>query len=287
MTKRTDHHTLWMLAAVAAPAAHFAGCGWLTAALTVLAVLPLTLLPKRWDNLPKSLAVLQLISIGLTMGTLLGGSAVYWPSDNALAVPVTLLILSVLTTKAAAPMAGGLLALCMGLLALPVLFAGAAKVEWSWLRPEVTAWPSGLVLALLLTALPVGKGRKAIVGIGLITAAAAVLIQGTLALPVAEGMKDALYQSARTLGHMETTTAAAMTLGWYAVGTWMLQSGYQIAESGCVGKRMADVLLLGTSAGALPFYVQLCCPKLVILNTVLWVLSPFLHEIINREKSEK
>ena len=287
MTKRTDHHTLWLLAAVAAPAAHFAGCGWLTAALTVLAVLPLALLPKRWDNLPKSLAVLQLISIGLTLGTLLGGSAVYWPSDNALAVPVTLLILSVLTTKAAAPMAGGLLALCMGLLALPVLFAGAAKVEWSWLHPEVAGWPSGLALALLLPALPLRKGGNATAGIGFIAVTAAILIQGTLALPVAEGMKDALYQSTRTLGHMEITTAAAMTLGWYAMGTWMLQSGYEIARRGGVGDKIATVLLVGTSAGTLLFSMQPCGQKLVVLNTVLWVLSPFLHEIINREKSEK
>lgn len=287
MTKRNDQHSLWLLAAVAAPAAHFAGCGWLTAALAALTVLPLTMLPKRWRSMSKSLAVPQMISIGLTLGTLLGNSAAYWPSDNDLAVPLTLLVLAALTTKAAAPRAGGLLALCMGLLALPVLFSGAAKVEWSWLRPGITAWPWGLTLVLLLAALPGGKRGRAAVRIGVVPILAAVLIQGTLALPVSVGMADALYQSARTLGHMEIVTAVAMTLGWYAMGSWMLHSGYEIAENGGVGRRMATVLLLGTAVGALPIYMQLCGPKLVVLNTVLWVLCPFLREITQSEKSEK
>ena len=43
-------HTLWLLAAIAAPAAHFSGSGWFVTALTALAVLPLMLLPKSWEG---------------------------------------------------------------------------------------------------------------------------------------------------------------------------------------------------------------------------------------------
>ena len=43
---KTKQHTLWLLAALAAPIAHYAGSGWLMSGLVALAVLPLTMIPK-------------------------------------------------------------------------------------------------------------------------------------------------------------------------------------------------------------------------------------------------
>ena len=57
---KRKQHTLWFLAALAAPLAHFTGSGWLTAALAVLAVLPLAFLPKDWNEMPKPLTLVQI-----------------------------------------------------------------------------------------------------------------------------------------------------------------------------------------------------------------------------------
>ena len=53
-------HRYWLLAALAAPLAHFSGSGWLTAVLAAFIVLPLSLLPKDWSDMHKPLAIIQI-----------------------------------------------------------------------------------------------------------------------------------------------------------------------------------------------------------------------------------
>ena len=96
-------HTLWLLAALAAPLAHNSGCGWAMAGLTALTVLPLCRIPKSWEDMSGFLATVQLFWLGAVAGMLLQNSAVYWPSDNGLAVPLTILALAGLTDSAAGP----------------------------------------------------------------------------------------------------------------------------------------------------------------------------------------
>ena len=95
----SKQHTLWLLAALTAPLAHFSGCGWLTAAVTAAAILPLTLIPKSWEGMSKLLALAELLWLGAAAGILLQNSAVYWPSDNDWVVPLTLLTLADLKGK--------------------------------------------------------------------------------------------------------------------------------------------------------------------------------------------
>ena len=123
---KPKQHTLWLLAAMSAPLAHFSGSGWLMTALAASAVLPLTLLPKAWEGMTKPLLLLQLLWLGAVAGALLSGSPAYWPSDNDLAVPLTILVLAALTGAPAAPRIGALLALCMALLTIPAAVSGVA-----------------------------------------------------------------------------------------------------------------------------------------------------------------
>lgn len=269
---------LWLLAAVAAPIAHFANCGWLAAAMAALTVLPLTLLPKSWEGMPKSVALLESVWLGAVAGILLQNSACCWPSDSSLAVPLTLLALASFTGSAAAPRAGNLMALCMALLAVPLVISGAVHAELNWLRPERAPWPMALTLALLIPNLPAaGERRKGsvLIWIGTLTLALSALIQGTVSQNVASRVPDAFYQTARTLGYLEPVAAAAMTLGWYAMAVYLLQSAAEVTKSAELDPKLAVVLRTGTSALVLLFSWQPQITKIAALSAFFWVLIPF------------
>ena len=119
---------IWLLAALAAPIAHFSGCGWLTVLITAALVLPLAILEKDW-SFPRPVAFVQILWLGIVAGSLQPGAAACWPSDNSVAVPLTLLTLAALTGAAKAPRIGAVLAFAMGLLALPVALSGAAHLN--------------------------------------------------------------------------------------------------------------------------------------------------------------
>lgn len=154
---KNKQNTVWLLAALAAPLAHFSGSGWLTAVLAACAVLP-SLLPKDWTGLNKPLAIIQIGWLGAVAGSLLTASSVYWPSDNHWAVPLSILALAAWTGTAAAPRIGAVIALCMALLSIPTILSAAAHIEFAWLAPSLGEWPWGLTLALLLPNLPSGEG---------------------------------------------------------------------------------------------------------------------------------
>ena len=276
---------VWLLAALAAPIAHFSGCGWLTVLITAALVMPLAILEKDW-SFPRPVAFVQILWLGIVAGSLLPGAATCWPSDNSLAVPLTLLTLAALTGAAKAPGIGTVLAFAMGLLALPAAVSGAARMEPGWLVPVMGRWDPGLIAAFLLTCLPAapGKGRL-LPGIGLLAVVLAALVQGTLSPAVASAVSDPFYQTARALGHMEPIVAAALTLGWYAMATVLYGSAAQIAQNCGLGQRLPYVLVWGTATAAVLFGWQLSAPILNGFNAFLWVLSPFLRKIKKVEKT--
>ena len=126
---KTKQNTIWLLAALSAPLAHFSGSGWLTAALAALAVLPLTFLPKDWSRMGKPLATIQIAWLSAVVGTLLSGSSAYWPSDNHWAVPLTILTLAAWTGTASAHRIGAVVGFCMALLAIPVLVFAVVRLK--------------------------------------------------------------------------------------------------------------------------------------------------------------
>lgn len=277
---KAKQSNLWLLAAIAAPAAHFSGCGWLTALVTAVVILPLSLIGKDWC-FPKPIAVAQIVWLGIVAGCLLPASAACWPSDNDLAVPLTLLTLAALTKGASAPRIGAVLAFAMGLLALPIAISGAAHLELGWLNGAPLVWEPMLALVLLLPALPGDGGEKGrgVLGAGLISLLSALLIQGVLSSEVAGRLCDPEYQTARALGYLEPVAAAALTLGWYAMTTWLFSAAADIAQKSQMGQRMPYVLLWGTAATLIAFKWQLSALFLMVLSTVLWCFAPFFQKL--------
>lgn len=221
--------------------------------------------------MPKLIALIESVWLGAVAGLLLQNSAVYWPSDRAVAVPLTLLVLAGITTDAAASRAGAVLALCMALLAISLAVSGAARAELIWLEPQIAPWPMALNLALLLPNLPVsGEARKgsALLASAMLTLACSVLIQGTVSFGVANAVPDAFYQTARTLGYLEPVAAAAMTLGWYTTAVYALQSAKKLTK-------FANVLGTGTAALVLLTSWQPQITKITALSAVFWILIPF------------
>ena len=271
---------LWLLAALAAPIAHFSGSGWLTALITAAVILPLTLLKKDW-TFPKPVALLQILWLGMVAGSLLPASAACWPSDNGYAVPLTLLTLAALTRADHAHRIGAMLAFAMGLLALPIAVSGAANLKLQWLSPTTLTFNPMLALVLLLPALPGeerGKGRS-ILGIGLMALLLSALIQGVLSPDVAGNLPDPEYQTARTVGYLEPVAATALTLGWYSVAMLLFSASTEIARKSQMEERLPYVLLWGTAATVVAFGWQPSATILAVLSTVLWCFTPFFQKI--------
>lgn len=279
-------HTLWLLSAMAAPIAHFSGGGWVTGTIAAFALLLLTLLPRNWE-FSKPVAVAQLLWLGIVTGLLLPGSAAYWPSDNTTVVPLTILFLAALTDRRAAPRIGAVLAMCMALLSIPVWISAASRIELSWLVPAARPWPWSLSLALLLPALPAsgetGKGRRGVCVL-ILTVVIMTLVQGTIGPSAAASLPDPAYQTARSLGHMEPVAASALTLGWYALSSMLLQSAFVTAERSGISRKWASVLVLGTSTILVLFPQQPDARFVSVISLFLWVITPFVRKISDFEK---
>ena len=279
-------HTLWLLAALAAPIAHYAGSGWLMSGLAALAVLPLTRIPKSWEGLTRGMAFVQILWLGLVAGLLLPGSAACWPSEQDKAVPLTILTLAALTRPNRTARVGAVLAFCMALLAIPLAFSGASGVELRWLGPELMPWPVGLTLVLLLPNLPsAGEGTKGVPGTVLLTLALSALVQGSISWKVASATGSPIYETARTLGHLEPVTAAALTLGWYALASLFLDSAARIAWEGDIRMEVAYVLVWCTAAVFVLFGLQPNAWFVTVLSLFWWVITPFFQKMKKLENS--
>ena len=278
--KTTKQHTLWLLAALAAPMAHASGSGWLTTALAALTILPLSLIPKDWEGLSKSSGIIQSVWLGLVAGALLSNAAAVWPSDNRLAVPLTLLALAAFTSKGAAPRIGAVLALCMALLTIPVAIRGAIELEPQCLRPQVTSWPWALSLIFLIPNLPLASkgGEGGIWKTGAAAVILSVLTQGVIGLKMAFLADDPFYQTARSLGYLEPIAAVMMTLGWYCTAVFLMENARMFQQN-------ANVFVLSTLITVLLGKVQLHHPIMTVLSAFLWVFSPFWTKMKKVEKT--
>lgn len=246
----------------------------------------MAVVPKDWEGQTKGMALVQCLWLGVVAGALLQNSAACWPSDNDLAVPLILLALAAVTRSATAPRVGAVLALCVALTAIPTAAAGAGKLEPDWLMPVPTEWPWTLSLVLLLPNLPAGgRSGKGTAAVGVLATVLALLTQGIISPQVASVVPDPFWQTARTLGYLEPIIAAGLTLSWYSMTVWIMESARRIASEAGIKSRWAGVLVPATAVAAILSGVQLHRPIWGVLSALLWVLSPFLTKIKKVEKT--
>lgn len=291
---------VWLLAAVSAPLSAASGAGWAAVALAGLAMLPLCRLSGGgWRKIRGTAAILESVWLSLVAGLMLRGSAVFWPGSRSdWFVPLVLTVLIYLTKPDAAPRAGAVVGLCLGVLYIPVLIGGAAQVKLEWLPAQPGRWSRMLLLAMLVPSLwGLWRERTEIIGHTLTATAVlgilfGALAQGILSLPVAGAQGDGFYEVSRTLrlgvlSRIEPVAAVAAMLGWYALGCLLHSSAVKLAGQGgskTQNARLISALVMGSVAVS---GVQLQGDIVVGVSLILWILVPLCAEKRNLKKSEK
>lgn len=287
----------WLLTAMLAPLAHAAGAGWLSIALAAGVLLPLTMLPGRFEGLSKPILWLEWGSVILTAGLLLPNSGNYWPGRaSEIVVPVTLLVLAGLTenVRRGANVAGTLCWMTGGLF-LFILYTGIQGVRMQWLKPEPIAWNQVLILTMLLPRLallwevPQKKSGYAILWIGLIGIILGILVQGNLSAMVAKAEDAPFYLMARSLRmgsltRLEPVVSLALTFSWFCLSLYLVMAGKTFLRMAEVGPKAALWGTVGAVSGAIMINMQDKLHIVQIVALILWVLTPSLRFVNGSKK---
>lgn len=268
---------IWTAAAVSAPLAHNSGCGWLAAAVAAVLLLPLAgLAGDGWEKLGKWTARLEFLWLSVMTGVLLRDSGAYWESTGSWLVPLVILVLAAQTQPGAAPRAGAVVGLILVVMYLPVAVSGAVHVRWEWLKPGWELPQPELLAALLLPALAGAAYRPGTgTAVGTQAVGFAALTQGLVYVWV----ETPFFEVARTIPRLEAVCTVAVTLGWYAMASFLLSTAAKLTGKEKIGKWM----------GALIAAVSMELPVgflMVPVTIIMWVLIPFLHRKRNVEIRE-
>ena len=287
---------MWFLAAVFAPLAHFSGVGCLAMGVTAAALLPLTAVAMDgWEGLGKKLAFLEMVGTVLVLAALIPASGVYWPaSRNETAVPIVILILAALSGRAErCARAGSVIGMVSILLLTPLVLSAAGQIRFARLADSTAQISLPLIPVMLLPSLAglwTVSERKRIGYLCAVGGAAllfAVITQGILGLTVASSVPDAFYQAARCLGRFEPVTASAVTLGWYALATFLVRTVCRFGARCGIPEKWGILLAVGVPTVFILFRVHQNDAFLTVLTLFLWVFAPFLNAIKKLKKIEK
>ncbi len=269
----------WVTAAMAAPLAHFCGCGWWVALLTAAVCLPLAWWGcKGWKRLGKAAAALEFLWLAVVLGSILSASGLDWPGERAeQVVPLTLLALAAWPREEAGFPMGAVLAGLLGVLAAPVAVSAVSRLHWAYLKPTWAAVPWGLAAALLLPSVAgvlgngLGSGR---LGLGALAVALAGSAQGILSAPVAQGEAAVFWEVSRALGRWEPLLAVALTLSWYGFASFLLTAAGKLAGQWNLspGKGRWTAALL--AAGWMLWRVEAPSGVLLIGTVIAWSVLP-------------
>ena len=277
-----DKYGLWLMIAMVAPLAHFGDCGYVAMCCAALAFLPLSLLARgKRRNVGRSYSFLQWIWMLVVLSRLLPNASAYWMGGGK-AVSLTLLALATWgARRERAERAGNVIFW----LTLPVvgIFSALAlqKMETVWLIPAAGEWSAGLIVGLLLPALP-GKQHntdgKTLATIGISAVGLTMLVQGCISLPVAQIAEAPLYTVGRTVGGgAEILVSVGMTLSWYALCSMMIDSATAMTVNMRIahkwGRRLSalitSVLIIGDC--------QISGIILVLSCLLLWIILPLIR----------
>ena len=277
-----DKYGLWLMIAMFAPLAHFGDCGYVAMCCAVLAFLPLSLLVRgKQRKVGRTFSFLRWIWLLVVLSQLLPHASAYWMGGGK-AVPLTLLALAAWGASGERAERTGNVIFWLTLPVL-VLFSALAvqKIETVWLMPEAGEWSAGLIVGLLLPALPGKahnlKGRMLAI-IGITTVGLAMLIQGCLSLRVAQIEEAPLYTVGRTVGGgVEILVSVGITLSWYALCNTMIDSATALTENMGIAHKWGRWLSALVTSVLIVGDCQISGIILVLSCLLLWIILPLIR----------
>ena len=288
-------NTLCMILAMTAPLAHYTGLGYMTVLLAAGAMIPLSILAGDGMNrIPKPIAALELIWLGMIMGSLLRVSGENWPGEKSeVVVPLTLLLLGVVTgNREKAERTCSTLFWILLIPALWILAVLAGKTEIEWLTPRSVAWKGNLIAVLLYPVIIMsGNGVQIKAGtiIALMAGVLAALIQGGIGLNQAMVEESPVYELGRCIGKggFEIIISAVLTLSWYGFVSMGMSSSEMLGER--MGIRSLGSRVLVSGFAILGLYSERMAEDRIIISGVLllWILVPILNQKNKLKKDEK
>lgn len=290
----------WLAVAMSAPLVHFSGGSWL--ALLVLGVIcygVAAVLPDKLEAVKKSRIVCaaELIWIVLLLSQLMPLSAVYWPgSKSEIVIPAVLLALGAHSCNQRASRVAGVLFWVFIIMYVPVIIAGVKDLELAWLIPNsmgISLWMVPVMLLPCATKVLDGnqKGHGWYPGILLFGLGMWAITSGVLSPSVASGMGAPFRELSRSLtigaaSRFESLISVAVTLGWFCLGSLLIQCGSVYCEGIGIRSSIAPWLIAAASIGLYLAGVRLSPESGAILSIFLWSLLPWIAEKISK-KSEK
>lgn len=297
----------WLFTGMTAPLAQFAGkTGWQTVVLAVFACLAVswllgrtTRITGRWISI---LEILWLVIVLAVVGRWICGS---WPSGNVFpAVPLTLLALGAFSAsrgRETAARAGSTVFWLVALVFSIVAAAGLGEVGLESLGDIDSGFDPRLAVISLTPALTVflpGEGSevplKVVAAVWGFAVLMTVLVTGALSLPVAVGLDMPLYEwvkglrIAGTLQRFEALVSVALTMGWFALVSFVLHIGGELAENLKAGGKIGGVWSIAAASGLIMVSrTQMGAGTVLYGCVLLWIAVPGVAVFVRKNKIEK
>ncbi len=286
----------WVIAAAIAPLAHASGCGWFVTVLAVIGLFPLSMLwMNGWKNMGRVLSVVEFLWLIPVLAYLGKSCGAYWLAEHALAVPITILILSAVSVQVERGAKIGAVILCsMILLAVPILVSGVSEIQVQWLKPYAPTWSWELAAGLLIPGLSglwnaEGKRNTGMaMAVAIIAVGTAVITQGVLSPRICSQESAPVYTLAQTLrlgglSRFEPLVSVAVTFGFYATCSFLVCCAGTFGER--FGLKRSTASITATLAAIVILLLRI--PSNQIVLTMGCVIGWFLMPIIGLKKRSK
>lgn len=282
---RNNRQMLSTILAVMAPLAHFSGEGYMAVLLAAGAMLPLTVLAgDGLNHVTKPEAAVELIWVGLVLGSLMPVSGANWPGEQAqIVVPLVILSLSVITgNKEIGERGSSTLFWVAAVLLALILGIMAGKAEPERLTPEPGIWSGGLIAALLYPSLKGAEKKRAVktgIAVGALAVVLATVIQGVLGRWTGKQEISPLYEAGRCVGDggFEILVSGALTLGWYGFAAMGMGASESFGEKLGLSEKNCRIAVGIIAVTMIISGVVVARWALIAGCLILWVLVPMLH----------
>lgn len=278
-------NTLCMILAMAAPLAHYTGLGYMTVLMAAGAMIPLSVLAgDGLTRISKPIAGLEVIWLGLVMGSLLRVSGANWPGEKSEeVVPLTLILLGVVTgNRVKAERTCSTLFWILLIPALWILAVLVGKTEIQWLTPYPRAWKGSLIAVLLYPVIIRSESSvriKTELIVGLMAVVMAALIQGGIGIKQGMTERSPVFELGRCVGKggFEIIISIVLTLSWYGFVSIGMSAAEMLGEKLGIGAKGSRILVAGFAIIGM-YSKQMTEDGIVISGVLLlWILVPILH----------